>query len=482
MAFFTQVHGQITSPSADYRDSLSYGTSPGKDPLFVFYQTNRGYKPGSLTATLPGTGSYNFQWSRYNPAISGFNPPFYTENNLPSSTVTELEEGGYRVRVFDGTGTDTTMLAWVMLDGFHARVQKTEDGNLDPNWRDCARLALNGFVETDSLIYYDPASHLKLLRILKFKFKWTSDNTGLKIPHDTTILAPNISYAPPYDDTWYILTTTDELGMVEVDSVFYESIQTRAKFRVSYYNKFSGEFDSTLTGEWSSPNFEEWSSSKGSTDASLTVRFLNESLNGASFLWVLLDTLGGIREEQTTYSLDEMPEFTYYNADKYYYPYMYSYSEEGCVDSTKLEEGIHVIKSKLEIPNVFSPNGDNMNDIWYFKHQSLKNCRITVVDRSGKVVYKKKIDDIYEWEGWDGNLHDSGRRAPEGQYYYVVEALSYDGIEYKDPTLWSQMKIFGGAGTKNTGGSTSGTTPDGGTGTETQSGNLYTGWLYLFRH
>ena len=117
-------------------------------------------------------------------------------------------------------------------------------------YRDCSRLALSGFVEEDTLLYYDPLSHDLLTRPLDYRFKWTSDNEGLKIPNDSVILSPNITYSPPYDDTWYILTVTDELGMVEVDSVFYESIQTKAEFSVTYYDKITGEYDSTLNSEF----------------------------------------------------------------------------------------------------------------------------------------------------------------------------------------------------------------------------------------
>ncbi|MEN8158259.1 MAG: hypothetical protein ABFS10_15005, partial [Bacteroidota bacterium] len=220
--------GQITSPTADYIDSLGYPVSEGKDPLFIFYQTNGTHRPGSLSATLPGSDLFSFEWRLYNPAISGFDPPFSTETGVQSSSVTELADGGYRVRIFNATGTDTTLMAWVMLDRHHAWLHKTDEGNLDPGYYDCTRLALNGYVEPDSLIYYDPTSHIELARVLEFRFKWTSDNSDLRIPNDTIILAPNITYQPPYEDTWYILTATDEMGMVEVDSVFYESIQTKA--------------------------------------------------------------------------------------------------------------------------------------------------------------------------------------------------------------------------------------------------------------
>ena len=72
-----------------------------------------------------------------------------------------------------------------------------------------------------------------LLR-LSFSFKWTSDNSDLHIPNDTIVLRPNISYKPPYKDTEYYLTATDQFGMSAVDEVFYESIQTKAEFSVEY--------------------------------------------------------------------------------------------------------------------------------------------------------------------------------------------------------------------------------------------------------
>ncbi len=133
-----------------------------------------------------------------------------------------------------------------------------------------------------------------------------------------------------------------------------------------------------------------------------------------------------------------------------------------------------MVRSQLIIPNVFSPNGDGVNDYFVFKHQSLKTCKISIVDRNGKMIYKREIEDIYTWDGWNGNLHDSNRNAPEGQYYFVVEALGYDGVEYRDPTIIENWR-----GNTGSTGSTGGSNPDG---TETASNQLYTGWLYLYRH
>jgi len=460
-------HGmaQVTSSTADHVDTLTYPPgNPAEDPLFVFYQPLTGNKQGSLTAIYPGGGSINFEWSMYNPAISGFDPPFSSDAGTTSSSVSSLDEGGYRVRIWNGSDVDTTMMSWVMLDHLRDSVVQTVDGTLPGFLYTCDFVAVSGYVFPDTLVYYDLLTHEVISRPVDFSFKWTSDNSDLDIPNDTIVLRPNISYKPPYRDTEYYLTATDEFGMTDRDTVFYETIQTKAEFTLEYLDKVTGEYDPNLDGSWD-PDLK-----KGSTDAPLTVRFINQSLNGASYQWVYLDTIGGVLETETTYDLETVTSFTYINADKYYYPYMVSTSEELCTDTFRILGGIYVVPSQLHIPNVFTPNGDNTNDYFIFKHQSLKSCKLTIVDRTGKVVYQRKIDDIYSWEGWDGNLHNSDRPAPEGQYYYVIEATGYDGADYSDPTIFEKWKL--NRGNKGTGG-----TPDG---TEV-SGEHYTGWLYLYR-
>ncbi|MCD4709658.1 MAG: gliding motility-associated C-terminal domain-containing protein, partial [Bacteroidales bacterium] len=364
---------QITSASADHVETLTYPPgNPAEDPLFVFYQINGANKPGSLTATYPGAGNFNFEWSMYNHAISGFDPAFSSESGTTSSSVSNLDEGGYRVRIWNGTDTDTTLMSWVMLDHFRDSVAQTSEGTVPGYLYTCDFVALAGYVFPDTLVYYDPLSHEIITRPLGFSFQWTSDNDDLDIPNDTIVLRPNISFKPPYKDTEYYLTATDDFGMTDMDQVFYESIQTKAEFSVEYLDKVTGEYVMDLTGDWNAE--------KGSLDAMLTVRFINESLNGTTYNWVYLDTTGGILESETTYELETVTGFTYETADKYYYPYMISISEENCSDTFRLLEAIHVVPSQLAIPNVFSPNGDGTNDFFVFKHQSLKSCRVTIVD------------------------------------------------------------------------------------------------------
>lgn len=470
--------GQITSSTANTVKPLTYKTHPAVDKLFVFYQSNESFRPGSLTATAPSAGSFDFIWMKYDGDSNDFTVPFKSESGVLNSTIGNLDEGGYRVQISNGADIDTSFVGWVMLNNFEVSTVKDELGQVpyvesacppDLNW-----IRVAGSVKLDdSFYYFDLATHDTLRIENDFDVKWTSDNPDLIIPNSTNknTIGGNYSENPPFIDTWYILTATDSLGMTEVDSVFYDTKFTKAEFSVEYYDK--------ITREWTPDMTIEWNKEKGSLDAPLQVSFINESENGYKFTWVFLDTTNELTGESTfeseeSFDKDYSPEFTYYTADKYYYPYLISISDENCVDTFFLEDGIQVVPAQLVIPNVFTPNGDGTNDYFVFKHQSIREFKITISDRFGRVVYREKIDDIYEWEGWKGTVLNSEREAPEGQYYYVIEGFGYDNQEFKDLNYIERILQERKTGTGTT-------TPGQGNEDEKPSSNLYTGWLYIFR-
>jgi len=70
------------------------------------------------------------------------------------------------------------------------------------------------------------------------------------------------------------------------------------------------------------------------------------------------------------------------------------------------------------IPNVFTPNGDETHD--YFEVQTSGTSRLVfkVFSRGGSLVYQNQTTFIK----WDGK-NDSGHELPEGIYYYIIEDL-----------------------------------------------------------
>ena len=90
-------------------------------------------------------------------------------------------------------------------------------------------------------------------------------------------------------------------------------------------------------------------------------------------------------------------------------------------DSTQIK--VSIKESQLLVPNVFTPNGDGMNDEFRVLYRSLREYHIWVYNRWGKLVYES-TDPA---KGWDGTI--LGRPAAEGAYYYVIRAIGTDAAK-----------------------------------------------------
>jgi gliding motility-associated-like protein len=87
-------------------------------------------------------------------------------------------------------------------------------------------------------------------------------------------------------------------------------------------------------------------------------------------------------------------------------------SSDGCVASDNVF--IKVLKAP-EVPNVFTPNGDGINDTWEIKYlDSYPNATIGIYNRYGQQVYKSKS---YS-KSWDGTYNN--KPLPVGTYYYII--------------------------------------------------------------
>ena len=72
--------------------------------------------------------------------------------------------------------------------------------------------------------------------------------------------------------------------------------------------------------------------------------------------------------------------------------------------------------SKLEVPNVFTPNGDQLNDYFEVTTDGTTVYEFSVFTRNGTRIYYSVSPRIF----WDGNSLD-GKELKEGVYYYVIE-------------------------------------------------------------
>ncbi|MBK8362286.1 MAG: gliding motility-associated C-terminal domain-containing protein [Bacteroidetes bacterium] len=72
------------------------------------------------------------------------------------------------------------------------------------------------------------------------------------------------------------------------------------------------------------------------------------------------------------------------------------------------------------IPNVFTPNGDNVNDFYEMKSLCyFEQFRIIIFNRWGKKMYESNNPGFK----WDGRT-EGGTEASEGVYYWIMDTRS----------------------------------------------------------
>jgi len=100
------------------------------------------------------------------------------------------------------------------------------------------------------------------------------------------------------------------------------------------------------------------------------------------------------------------------------------YTVEGEVGNCITTDDVTIEVGNAITPlNVFTPNGDGINDSWsILRIENFESALITVYDRWGQEVYKT----IGYSTPWDGT--NDGKRLPTGTYYYVIELNSLEVV------------------------------------------------------
>ena len=146
----------------------------------------------------------------------------------------------------------------------------------------------------------------------------------------------------------------------------------------------------------------------------LIVDFNNSSSNGIVYIWDYAngdgDTTNNLASTQTTF-----------NAEGTYTVTLTATSQAGCVDVATLVITVYP-ECAVEVPNVFSPNGDNVNDVMKVTcSQTLTKLNMQIFDRWGKKVAELTDPN----QTWDGDSQS------EGTFYYVGTAEGFNSIVYE---------------------------------------------------
>jgi len=103
-------------------------------------------------------------------------------------------------------------------------------------------------------------------------------------------------------------------------------------------------------------------------------------------------------------------------------------------DNESLSSNIECIDvdscSPYNLPNVFTPNGDGLNDLFIpYPYDFVEKVNMTILNRWGTIVYNTDDPDI----NWDGTDMSSGKNCSEGVYFFNCDVYEFriEGIKVR---------------------------------------------------
>ncbi|MEO8760862.1 MAG: PKD domain-containing protein, partial [Bacteroidia bacterium] len=148
------------------------------------------------------------------------------------------------------------------------------------------------------------------------------------------------------------------------------------------------------------------------------VQFTNQSVGLIStYNWNFGDTYGNGSDTSNLIN----PSYTYSNVATYSVTLLVT-SPKGCtskVTKPLVVEEIYV----LYVPNAFSPNGDNTNDIFKAVGEGISKFKLYIFDRWGNTLFYS--DDMNK--GWDGTFQGKGSQQilQEDVYVWKIDATDF---------------------------------------------------------
>jgi gliding motility-associated-like protein len=93
----------------------------------------------------------------------------------------------------------------------------------------------------------------------------------------------------------------------------------------------------------------------------------------------------------------------------------------GCTLKDDIVVFVDSLKDIIDIPTIFTPNSDGINDDFYIKTQNIERLGIRIYNRWGERVYQG-FDPDFRWNG----KNPKGESLSDGNYAFVITYKSYD--------------------------------------------------------
>lgn len=96
----------------------------------------------------------------------------------------------------------------------------------------------------------------------------------------------------------------------------------------------------------------------------------------------------------------------------------------GCADTSCMTIAIDAL-DYITIPNVFTPDNDGINDVFYINSAGLKEFQLDVYNRWGTLLFSSSDSKVK----WDGRTN-AGVELSDGTYFFILKAISVTAKDY----------------------------------------------------
>lgn len=375
--------------------------------------------------------------------------------DLPKPTPQDF--GGYRMQFKQGGKVLLTKVIWVFLDDIELTRLTVYSG--------CHELKIVPFfsmtnldISLEKFVYYNTRSTAEVIPVTKLgdsyrkEFTWT-DGSGVKLGEFGALM--RVPIPPP-----------ENVGV---------NPYKKMEVRVTLVNIFDRVFPTVSTGEiapvavkagmrmaickdvYAEPKSYVDAGEKPVGECPFYSQLTAETENATRLVWTIRNDARAARRGAADTIFQESveptsrqpvsPPYTLFSAGLY----KVILSAENLRTQCSVKDSLVVkIDSSLisaqAIPNVFTPNGDGLNDVFRFRDpskdvRSVKTFEITILDRVGKRVYYYEGDPRL-WDGWNGTLDGDGGDCSRGVYFFIIRAEGYDEKLFWDGDYKGTVHLF----------------------------------------
>ena len=164
----------------------------------------------------------------------------------------------------------------------------------------------------------------------------------------------------------------------------------------------------------------------------MDVAFTDTSIGAVSWTWDFSYDSIFFNTEST----DQNPNYTYTTGGNFQIILIAS-DANGCSDTASMTLTLNVTE-EVFIPNLFTPNGDNSNDVLYVRGNGIDDLLLIIYDRWGEKVYEGAYSQAWALEdtyptgiGWDGTFNDQPMNPAVFVYVLTGSFISGEAIDQK---------------------------------------------------